>query len=220
MIFQIITVLSGFYIGFIIYRKNFEYIGNKMFIISFIIFALYAFVLFLYEFPLSVLINEVLLNLSLYMIVVGVLFFVLSMQVFTQGSMFLKKITTKILILISIIAWIIVLFFPYKVIQVTPEVKANKDYVSLLTTGILAISFMIYNLVRIIIALNEIDRSETRIRKKITILGIAQLIGLLSPLMSVIGNVTKNDVIHGLMFIFLAIPMVIVGILISKGREQ
>lgn len=220
MIFQIITTIAAFYVVFLIYQKNFDYIGNKLFIISFLIFGLYAFVLFLYEFPLSIIINAILLNLSLYLVVIGVLFFVLSMQVFTRGSMFLNNITTKVLVLITLIACIIIVIFPYEVIQVTPIIEANKSIISLLTTGIVALGFMAYNLIMIYTALAEIDPSQTRIRKKVKTLGIAQIVGLMSPIMSIIGNITKNEILHGTMFLFLAIPMVIVGFLIKKKKED
>lgn len=218
IIFQTITILAAFYVAFIIFRKNFEYIGNKLFIISFLLFGLYALVLLIYEFPISILINEILLNVSLYLVVIGVLFFVLSMQTFTQGSIFLKEAVAKLLIITTIIVCVIITLFPYHVQQIIPTIKADKSIVSLLATGLVALGFMIYNLIRIFIALNRIDESEKRIKRKIMFLGVAQAIGLMSPVMSVIGNVTKNDLVHGLMFLFLAIPMVIVGILISKGK--
>lgn len=218
IIFQSITILAAFYVAFIIFRKNVEYIGNKLFIISFLLFGFYALVLLLYEFPISILINEILLNISLYLVVIGVLFFVLSMQTFTQGSIFLKETVAKLLILTTVIVCVIIALFPYDVLQIVPTIKANKSIVSLLATGVLAIGFMVYNLIRIFIALNGIDESERRIRKKIMFLGIAQTIGLMSPVMSIIGNITKNELVHGLMFLFLAIPMVIVGILISKRK--
>ncbi|TFG00947.1 MAG: hypothetical protein EU541_00660 [Promethearchaeota archaeon] len=219
MVFQVVTVVSAFYVVFLIFRKNFEYIGNKLFIVSFFLFGTYALVLFLYEFPISILVNEILLNLSLYLVVIGVLFFVLSMQTFTQGSMFLKGLTTRILILITIIICIILAFFPYKVLQVSPNIEANKNIISLLATGVLSLGFMIYNLILLYIALSRINKSETFIRKKIKVLAIAQIIGLMSPIMSVIGNILKNDIIHGLMFIFLAIAMVIVGFLIKQKEK-
>lgn len=218
IIFQSITILAAFYVAFIIFRKNVEYIGNKLFIISFLLFGFYALVLLLYEFPFSILINEILLNISLYLVVIGVLFFVLSMQTFTQGSIFLKGTVAKLLILTTIIVCIVITIFPYNVQQIVPTIKANKSIVSLLATGLLAVGFMIFNLIRIFLALNGIDESERRIRKKIMFLGVAQTIGLMSPVMSIIGNITKNELVHGLMFLFLAIPMVIVGILISKVK--
>jgi hypothetical protein len=140
------------------------------------------------------------------------------MQTFTQGSIFLKGTVAKLLILTTIIVCIVITIFPYNVQQIVPTIKANKSIVSLLATGLLAVGFMIFNLIRIFLALNGIDESERRIRKKIMFLGVAQTIGLMSPVMSIIGNITKNELVHGLMFLFLAIPMVIVGILISKVK--
>jgi len=212
--------VAAFYVVIVIIRKDITYIGNKLFVISFLLFGLYALVLFLYEFPISIIINEILLRGSLLIVVMGILFFVLSMQVFAQSSIYFEKLISKLIIIISIAVCIITFIFPYKVFQVQPEIEADKNIISLLATGIWSFSLMIYNSIQLYNVLKQIEDSQVQIRKKIKFLIIAQLIGILSPTMSVIGNITKNSFIHALMFLFLAIPMVIVGFIISKDKEN
>ncbi|MFX1502437.1 MAG: hypothetical protein ACFFDH_15860 [Promethearchaeota archaeon] len=219
LIFQSTAFIAAFYVAFIIIRKDIKYIGNKLFVISFILFGFYALVLFLYEFPISIIFNEILIGSSLIIIVIGILFFVLSMQVFAQSSIFLKKTITKVIIIISIVVCILTFFFPYKVLQIQPEIEADKNLVSLLTTGIWVFILMIYNSIQLYKTLQYIEDPDKTLKNKITLLLIAQIIGVLSPTMSVIGNITKNSLIHSTMFIFLAIPIVIVGFIISKERD-
>ncbi len=216
MVGQTIAYVAAFYVVIVIIRKDIKYIGNKLFVISFLLFGLYALVLFLYEFPISIIINEILLRGSLLIVVMGILFFVLSMQVFAQSSIYLEKIMSKLIITVSIAVCIITFIFPYKVLQIQPEIEADKNIISLLATGIFSFTLMIYNSIQLYNVLNDIENAKVQIRKKIKILIVAQLIGILSPTMSVIGNITKNSFIHALMFVFLAIPIVIVGFIISK----
>lgn len=222
MVFQIITILSAFYVVFIIYRKNFEYIGNKIFISSFFFFGLYSLVLFIYEFPISPFINRILLNSSLFFTVVAVLFFVLSMQTFIQGSIFLKQATAVILIVSTAVVFILIIIFPYEIAEMAPEVEANKNIVSLLAMGVSTMGFMVYNFIRITIALREIETSDKRIKKKIGLLWLAQLVGLLSPIMAVIGEISQIEIIYSLHYIFLGIPILIVGMSITpqKGKDN
>jgi hypothetical protein len=218
MVGQAITFTLAFYVAFIIYRKNIDYIGNKLFIISFLLFGIYAFVLFLYEFPISLTINEFLIRSSLLFVVLGVLFLVLSMQVFVQSSTYLNKPIAKLIILGSILVCFVTLLFPYRVTQIQPEIEAEKNIFSLLSSGLWSLGLMLYNVIRIFRALKKMDETNQKLKEKIRLLGIAQIFGILSPIMSVIGNIIKNSIIHAFMFIFLAIPMVIVGLIISKEK--
>jgi hypothetical protein len=220
MVGQTIAYVAAFYVAFVIARKDLSYIGNKLFVISFFLFGIYALVLFFYEFPISIIINEILLRASLVIVVIGSLFFVLSMQVFAQSSIYLEQIITKMLFIIAVAVCIITFIFPYKVTQIQPEIQADKSIISLLATGIFAFSVFIYNSIQLYNVLQEIEDPREKIRKKIKILLIAQLIGILSPTMSVIGNILRNSFLHAMMFVFLAIPMVIVGFLISKNKPQ
>ncbi|MFW9989775.1 MAG: hypothetical protein ACFFC3_14070, partial [Candidatus Odinarchaeota archaeon] len=206
LIFQSTAFIAAFYVAIVIIRKDIKYIGNKLFVISFVLFGLYALVLFLYEFPISIIVNAILIGASLIIIVIGILFFVLSMQVFAQSSIFLKKPITKVIIIISVFVCILTFFFPYKVLQIQPEIEADKDLVSLLTTGIWVFILMIYNSIQLYKTLQHIEDPDKTLKNKITLLLIAQLIGILSPTMSVIGNITKNSLLHSTMFMFLAIP--------------
>ena len=220
IIFQSIAFFAAIYVVILIIRKDLKYIGNKLFLVSFALFGLYALFLLLYEFPISILANEFLLRSSLLIIVFGILFFVLSMQVFAQSSIYLENLIAKFLIIISVIVCIITFVFPYKVLQIQPEIEADKNLISLLTTGIWVFILMIYNSILLFKTLKRIKDTEEQIKNKIRILVIAQIFGLLSPTMSVIGNITNNSFIHSLMFIFLAIPIIIVGLLISKEKGK
>ncbi|MBD3195075.1 MAG: hypothetical protein GF317_08480 [Candidatus Lokiarchaeota archaeon] len=220
MVGQVIAFIAAFYVAIVIFKKDISYIGKKLFIISFILFGSYASVVFLYEFPISILVNEILIRASLLLIVAGILFFVLSMQVFAQSSVFLEKTITKILILISIIVCILTFIFPYRVLHVQPIIEADKNIISLLATGIWSFILMIYNSIQLFKVLKELENSIAKVKLKIKYLLIAQLIGLISPTMSIIGNITKNSYLHALMFIFLAIPIIMVGFLISKENEE
>ncbi|MFX1366171.1 MAG: hypothetical protein ACFFCE_05110 [Promethearchaeota archaeon] len=219
LIFQSTAFIAAFYIVFVIIRKNVKYLGNKLFVISFVLFGFYALVLFLYEFPISIIFNEILIGSSLIIIVMGILFFVLSMQVFVQSSIFLKKPITKVIIIISVVVCVLTFFFPYKVLQIQPEIEADKNIISLLTTGIWVFILMIYNSIQLYKTLQNIEDPDKTLKNKINLLLIAQLLAILSPTMSIIGNITKNSLLHSTMFIFLAIPMVIVGFIISKERD-
>jgi len=219
MIGQAIAFISAFYVALVIYKKNHEYLGNKLFIISFMLFGLYAFVLFLYEFPLSILINEILLQSSLSFIVIAILFFVFSMQTFVQSSAYMKKSIVKITIIVSIAICILTFIFPYRVTQISPEIEADKNIISLLATGIWSIMLMIYNTINLYKSLNAMEEAEQSVKNRIKILFFAQIVGLLSPTMSIIGNITKNSYIHALMFIFLAVPIVLVQYAISKDKK-
>lgn len=216
MIAESIAFIAAFLIVIIISKRDISYIGNKLFIISFALFGTYALFLFLYEFPISILFNQFLLQSSLSLIVAGMLFFVLSMQVFSKSSNYLKQKVTIILIVISIIICILTFFFPYEVYQLTPTIEANKSLISLLATGIWSYILMIYNTITLFRILSGIDESKKRMKKNIKYLIYAQLIAILSPTMSVIGNITMIDSIHAMMFVFLAIPIVIVGITLLK----
>ncbi len=219
MVGQAIAFFSAFYVAIVIYRKNHEYIGNKLFIISFTLIGIYAFVLFLYEFPISILINEILLQSSLSLIVMGVLFFVFSMQTFVHSSAYMKKSIVKIIIIVSIAICIVTFIFPYRVIQISPEIIAEKNIISLLATGVWSIGLMIYNTINLYNSLSAMEEAEQSVKNKVRILFFAQIVSLLSPIMSIIGNITKNSYIHALMFVFLAIPIVLVQIAISKERN-
>ena len=142
------------------------------------------------------------------------------MQVFAQSSTFLKKPITKWIIIISVVVCVLTFFFPYRVLHIQPEIEADKNIVSLLTTGIWVFILMFYNSIQLFKILKYIEDQEKIIKNKIKILIIAQIIGILSPTMSVIGNITGNSLLHSTMFIFLAIPMVIVGVLISKEKDH
>lgn len=219
LIFQSTAFIAAFYVAIIIIRKDIQYIGNKLFVISFILFGLYALVLFLYEFPISIIVNEFLIGSSLIIIVIGIVFFVLSMQVFAQSSIFLKNTITKVITVISVAVCVLTFFFPYRVLQIQPEIEADKNLVSLLTTGIWVFILMIYNSIQLYKTLQDMEDPDKTLKNKIKLLLTAQLIGILSPTMSVIGNITKNSLLHSTMFIFLAIPMVIIGFIISKERD-
>ncbi len=219
LIFQSTAFIAAFYVAIIIIRKDIQYIGNKLFVISFILFGLYALVLFLYEFPISIIVNEFLIGSSLIIIVIGIVFFVLSMQVFAQSSIFLKNTITKVITVISVAVCVLTFFFPYRVLQIQPEIEADKNLVSLLTTGIWVFILMIYNSIQLYKTLQNMEDPDKTLKNKIKLLLTAQLIGILSPTMSVIGNITKNSLLHSTMFIFLAIPMVIIGFIISKERD-
>lgn len=220
LFFQSTAFIAAFYVVVVIIRKDIKYIGNKLFVISFVLFGLYALVLFLYEFPISIIINEILIGSSLIIIVIGILFFVLSMQVFAQSSIFLKKPITKLIIIISVVVCVLTFFFPYKVLQIQPEIEADKNLVSLLVTGIWVFILMIYNSIQLYKILKDIEEPDKGIKNKIKLLITAQLIGILSPTMSVIGNISKNSLLHSMMFVFLAIPMVIVSLIISKEKSK
>ncbi|MBD3213808.1 MAG: hypothetical protein GF311_14460 [Candidatus Lokiarchaeota archaeon] len=216
MIGQLIAFTAAFYVVIVIIRKDLTYIGNKLFVVSFFLFGLYGLVLFLYEFPISIFINEILIRASLVIVVSGVFFFVLSMQVFAQSKIYLKKPITVFLSIISVVVCVITFIFPYNVYQLYPTIEADKSLVSLLATGVWSFALMIYNSITLFSVIKEFDVSEVKMKTKLNRLLIAQLIGILSPTMSVIGNITGNTIIHAFMFVFLAIPMVLVGLLIRK----
>ena len=167
LFFQSTALIAAFYVVIVIIRKDIKYIGNKLFVISFLLFGLYALVLFLYEFPISIIVNEVLIGSSLIIIVIGILFFVLSMQVFAQSSIFLKKPITKLIIIISLVVCVLTFFFPYKVLQIQPEIEADKNLVSLLVTGIWVFILMIYNSIQLYKILKDIEEPDKGIKNKI-----------------------------------------------------
>ena len=150
---------------------------TKLFIVSFLLFGIYALVLFLSEIPISILINEFLIRSSLLFVVLGVLFLVLSMQVFVQSSTYLKSPIGKLLILGSFIVCFITLLFPYRVLQLHPEIKAEKNLISLLASGLWSLALMIYNVILIFQALTKMDDSNKKMKEKIRLLGLAQVFG-------------------------------------------
>ncbi|MBD3227276.1 MAG: hypothetical protein GF329_03730 [Candidatus Lokiarchaeota archaeon] len=216
MVAEAVAFITAFIIVITICKRDISYIGNKLFVISFLLYGIYALFLFIYEFPISILVNTILLQSSLSLIVLGTLIFVLSMQIFYAGRIYLKRNITKILIIISIIICILTFFFPYEVYQLVPSIEAYKNIVSLLATGIWAYILMIYNSISLFRILRNMDKSKKRLKRNITVLTSAQLIALLSPTMSVIGNIIENNLIHALMFVFLAIPLVLVGYTILR----
>jgi len=208
VIFKIITIIAAAYVSTIVIRRNRSYIGSKIFALAFIFLGVYALDMLVYEFPISLPVNQFLLQLSLFLLMLGTYFFVMAIQTLIQGKDYIKSRLNLIHCMLMLVVWIITLFIPYKVISIGDPYVEDKSYVTLIATGVFTVYIMTYNLIKIAFAIKKIEKTEPAIRKKFQIVLLAQILGLFSPLMSVIGNILENEIIVALLYVFLAFAIV------------
>ena len=207
---EIIGFLTAFTIAIIILRRDSSYKGNRYFAVSFFLYGFYSLVLMIYEFGISEIIVLILVYFSLVLLSFGTAFFVISMQIFAYSTSWLKSKTPKIILIGSTIIAILSVLMPIEVSSLDP-VETTKNYVALISMGVWQYSLLIYSLVKISQILKKIDPENKVVRKKIRTLWIAQLIGLMAPTASVIGNILGNNTVVATIHIFLAIAYLIVA---------
>ena len=75
---------------------------------------------------------------------------------------------------------------------------------------------MSYNAVNIRNTIEQIDSKETALIQKFKKVFWAQIVGLLSPIMSVLGSILSSDVISALTFVFLGLAIVILDLALYR----
>ena len=215
-IFKIITIIAATYVSTIVLRRNRSYIGSKLFAMAFIFLGLYALDMLIYDIPISIPVNQFLLQFSLILLTLGTLFFVMAIQTLIQGKGYIKSGLNLIHCMMIVAVWIITFIFPYTVSSIGDPYVDDKPYVTLITTGIFTVYIMTYNVIKIALAIKKIEKTEPAIRRKFTIVLWAQILGLFSPLMSVIGNIIENEIIISLLYVFLALAIVLLDFALRR----
>ncbi|MCF2139723.1 MAG: hypothetical protein K9W44_06690 [Candidatus Lokiarchaeota archaeon] len=215
---EIIGYVTAFIIAAVIMRKKPSYIGNRYFAASFILFGTYSLVMMIYEFGISEIVVLVLFYLSLVILNYATAFFVISMQIFIYSKSWLESKIPKVVLAGSTIIAIISVVMPVKVESLGP-VQTTKNLVALISMGIWQYTLLIYSLVKISQVLKNIEQTNNLVKKKIQKLWIAQLIGLMAPTASVIGNILQNYVIVALLHIFLASAFILVALAILGKKD-
>ena len=216
---EIIGFLTAYTIAIIILRRDSSYKGNQYFAVSFFLYGTYSLVMMIYEFGISEILVLILVYFSLVLLSFGTAFFVISMQIFIYSTTWLKLKTPKLIFIGSLLIAILSVLMPIKVTSLDP-VDTTKNYIALISMGIWQYTLLIYSLVRISQVLKKIDPKQKDVRKKIRILWTAQLIGLLAPTASVVGNILKNNTIVATIHIFLALAFLFVAIAILAGGSN
>ncbi len=120
----------------------------------------------IYEFGISEIIVLILVYFSLVLLSFGTAFFVISMQIFTYSTSWLKSKTPKIILIGSTIIAILSVLMPIEVRSLDP-VETTKNYVALISMGVWQYILLIYSLVKISQILKKIEPENKVVRKKI-----------------------------------------------------
>ncbi len=207
---EIIGFVAAFSIAIIILRRDSSYKGNRYFAVSFFLYGTYSLVMMIYEFGISEIVVLILVYFSLVLLSFATAFFVISMQIFIYSTTWLKLKTSKIIFIGSTIIAILSVVLPIEISSLDPVIT-TKNYVSLISMGIWQYTLLIYSLVRISQVLKKINPENIQVRKKIRTLWTAQLIGIVAPTVSVIGNILGNNTLVATIHIFLALAFLLVA---------
>lgn len=211
---QAIGFFASFAVVILIIPKRKAFIGNKLFIGAFSGLSFYCLIRFLYNIPISVGFNEFLIRFSLVVINIVVLLIVMTIQTFIRGSIYLKSLTNIVHMVISGIVILLTILFPYRVIEIEPEIRDQMNYGSLIPTLVFLVYLMSYNVAKITIILKDMDPGQTQLRKNLTTFRWGQIIAMLSPVMSLVGSVLDNDFLHSILYIALGVAAIFVFIAI------
>lgn len=216
---EIIGFLTAYSIAIIILRRDSSYKGNIYFAVSFFLYGTYSLVMMIYEFGISEIVVLILVYFSLVLLSFGTAFFVISMQIFIYSTTWLKLKAIKIILIGSTLIAILSVVMRIEVTSLDPVVT-SKNYVALISMGIWQYALLIYSLVNISKVLKKINPENIEVRKKIRTLWTAQLVGLMAPTVSVVGNIIKNTTVVASIHISLALAFLIVARAILSGRSD
>ena len=104
-------------------------------------------------------------------------------------------------------------------------VVTTKNLIALISMGIWQFALLIYSLVKISQVLKKIDPNQTEVRRKIRSLWIAQLIGLIAPTTSIVGNIMKNNILllkklERFFFILIILDLAVMYLLVCIPYEE
>ncbi|MCP4762148.1 MAG: hypothetical protein GY870_10220 [archaeon] len=227
---EVIAVAVAIFISFTIYRRDHKYIGNRLFIISMLMYGAYALIMMFYDLGISEESVVFTMSLALGLACLTTPIFVASFNVFIYSSAVLKEKRILITIIISIIFCPLSFIFAPVFVSLDP-IRLEKDLRALLPMGLFQLYLFIECLIRIRKAITKIEADKIEIRAKINKLFWGQFFGLLVPVLSVVGGIlvpylTSDigiiiiDLIFMIQFIFLALGMIVIGSAVMKKIEK
>ncbi len=186
---EIIVFSLAMILSYIILKHDKSYKGNQFFAICFLFFGLYGFSMFIYDLGINDKTIIVMYLLSLAFISLGVLFFVISMQIFLEGVAVSKKPLIRSFILITIIIIIIVLSWPNGVEVINDDPTTKKNIIANVLIVAWVYIMMFYNTNKLSKGLKAVTKEDTEIREHIKNLYIGEILGLFCPFWAVVGNI-------------------------------
>lgn len=218
----LVCILSIVIIIFIL-KHDSKYLGNRFCALSFFLYGCYCVVMFIAELGINEILIKAMVLSSLALIILATLAFIISMQIYLDGVLILRN---KSIILLEIMTLIIVflsLIWPNSVEVIDVETVMTKKSIFInILIGSGTILLMGYNLYKLKKGLETIPQSKKIIRIKITGLYHAQLIGLICPLWSILGNILVSFnpniaiIFTSLIFVNLAIVMIKVALTLKR----
>ncbi len=223
---EIIVFSLAIILSYIILKRDKHYKGNQFFAMSFIFFGLYGLAMFIYDLGISDATIIIMHLSSLAFISMGVLFFVISMQIFLEGITVVKKPLIRFFIIMTIIIIIIVISWPKGVEVINRDpVTTEKNVIANIIIVIWVYIIMFYNTNKLSKGLKAVKKENTEIRENIKNLYIGQILGLFSPFWSVVGNIINifNPEIAvyftSMIYVFLALVMIKMTLTLKNRKK-
>ena len=211
-IIAFIAAISNFVV---IIRNEKKYVGNQFFATSMILYGIYAFFMFLFDLSISESLLPLLMSFALFIATFATTFFFLSFQIFLRGADYLKMKATYIIFGITIIIASLI-FIKMPTFESLNPPRVNKNLIVQIIMGGWQVLVFITNIVNLTRDIKRIGINELNIKKKLVNFRLAQIFGIMSPIMSVVTGIFWNEILVMLQFIFLAIALTIITANISR----